>query len=343
MKEQDRACALALCLGPCRSEAQLKEQKFNLEAVAAYWPHRRAHSLWDQARDPRELLLRAGQLLDRLEAQQVQVIFATEEHYPAGLRRLADAPSVLYVRGSIPVGPAVAMVGARAAYRAGTELAHTVASALAGQGITVVSGGAIGIDTASHQGALAGGGQTVSILGSALDRPYPQRNLALFRQLATHGAVVSSFAPGTPPHRGCFPRRNRLIAALADAVLVVQAGARSGALQTAGWARRLGLPILAGDSSPGGRQLLLQGAGLLSSAEDVLRLLAGEAPAPAPAQPLTEDQRVVLEQLGTRRLSADQVARKLGWGVARVAGVLVGMEVEGRVRLVAGGRYCVGG
>lgn len=338
MRDRSRACRLALGLGPCGDAASLEQTAPTPEALRELWPHRMAHAFWQRAHDPDDLLARARRLLRRLQRQGVTLVLATDSEYPRGLRRLEDAPAALFVRGAIPDGRAVAMVGSRAAYREGCERARAAAADLATAGLVVVSGGAIGVDAAAHQGALDGGGQTVVFLGSGLDRPYPERNLDLFSRVALHGAVVSSFAPGTPPLRGCFPRRNRLIAALADVVVVVEAGRRSGALQTARWAERLSIPVLAGDTSPGARRLLGQGAGLFHGADDVLGALRGEPPRRPLPSPTNRDQRAALGCLAAPR-TVDQVAQQLGWSAARAALVLVGLQVEGLVSLESGGRY----
>ena len=343
MKDKTRACRLALCLGPCGAGASLKETEPTPDSLESLWPHRLAHAFWEQASAPHDLLRRAQRLLARMDREGTRVVLATDEDYPRRLWRLTDAPGVLFVKGRIPRGHAAAMVGSRAAYRAGMTLARAAAADLARRGVTIVSGGALGIDTAAHEGALDGGGRTVVFLGSGLDRPYPERNLDLFHRVAVQGAVVSSFAPGTPPLRGCFPRRNRLIAALSEVVVVVEAAARSGALQTARWAERLEVPVLAGNTSAGARRLLGRGAGLFESAEDVTRVLDGEEPRRQRNGPADEDQRALLERLEGDPLSVDELATALGWSAPRTAATLIRMEVQGLVRLGAGGRYSVDG
>lgn len=339
MTDISRARRFALCLGPCGTAASLEETTASPETIHQLWSHRLAFAFWQQSRDPDDLVSRAARLLARLRRQGMDLVLATDPHYPERLRRLSDAPSALHVRGRIPTGPAAAIVGSRAAYKQGISLARGAAADLARQGVTVVSGGALGIDAAAHEGALDGGGETVVLLGSGLDRPYPERNLGLFERVAVRGAVVSSFAPGTPPLRGCFPRRNRLIAALADVVIVVEAGARSGALQTAGWAERLQIPVLAGDTSPGGKRLLGQGAGIFQSAEDVLQVLSGAEPRRPRRGPADDDQRAALCCLKERPLSVDELSGRLDWTAARTALVLVGLQVSGMVRVEEGGRY----
>lgn len=176
----------------------------------------------------------------------------------------------LHVRGTLTTTrPTVAIVGARAASVVAMERAHAVARHLAGRGIHVVSGGALGVDGAAHRGALAGGGTTTVVLGSGIDVLYPSRHARLFEQIVERGgALVSMFPVGTQPRGSTFPQRNKLIAALADAVLVIEADVHSGSLSTAHAAKELGRVICAWPGSRGCERLLAQGAGILESGED---------------------------------------------------------------------------
>jgi DNA processing protein len=182
----------------------------------------------------------------------------------------------LDVRGTVASGPAVAIVGARAASGAAMERAYAIARHCAMRGVHVVSGGALGIDGAAHRGALAGGGTTTVVLGNGIDIAYPVRHAALFEQVvASGGALVSMFPCGTEPRRETFPQRNRLIAALADVVIVIEADVRSGSLSTARAARELGRLLAACPGSPGCERLLDRGAMLVEHGEDALDALAG--------------------------------------------------------------------
>lgn len=183
----------------------------------------------------------------------------------------------LHVRGPLTAGPAVAIVGARAATQVAMDRAHAVARHLAGRGVHVVSGGALGIDGAAHRGALAGGGTTTVVLGGGVDVPYPVRHAPLFAEvLARGGALVSLVEDGTAPHASLFPQRNPLIAALADVVLVIEAEVRSGSLLTAKAARRQGRIVAAWPGSPGCDRLLATGAALLEGPADADLALAGQ-------------------------------------------------------------------
>jgi DNA processing protein len=231
----------------------------------------------------------------RAAAIGVRIVGRDEADYPAWLKRVYSVPPVLWVRGALVPEEgerAVAVVGSRAATALGTAFARSLARDLAAAGLTVVSGLARGIDTAAHLGALDARGRTVAVLGSGLDRLYPPENAALARTIAANGAVVSEFPLGTSPWKGNFPRRNRVIAGWARATVVVEAGARSGALSTARAALDEGREVMAVPGHPsqpsaeGTNALLRDGAALVRGAPDVvaelglvLREGAPEAPA----------------------------------------------------------------
>jgi DNA processing protein len=281
-------------------------------------------------------------MTDRPHPREVPV---ADPAYPERLRSLARPPAVLHLWGEAELdAPMVALVGTRGARRQSMELARSMAADLARAGWVVVSGGAIGVDTAAHEGALEGGGTTVAILGSGLGKLYPERNRALFARIARQGAVVSHFPHDTPPRPENFPQRNLLVAALARAVVVVEAPVRSGALNTARHARELGIPLLAVPCGAGAVQLLRRGAGLVGAAQDVLDVLAGRPPRPFLEPPADPDLRQVLELVrGQEQVGVDEVAGGLGWSVARAAGALLKLELAGWVRPLPGGRYSVEG
>ena len=164
-------------------------------------------------------------LLRRLEDAGVRAVSPEDADYPDRLRNIPDAPELLYIRGTLPEGPALSVVGSRRNTRYGRDSAFRLSRDIAACGVTIVSGLARGIDTAAHQGALAGGGKTVAVLGCGLDIIYPAENKELAEQMtASGGALVSEFALGQPPLPYHFPRRNRIISGLTDALLLVEAG-----------------------------------------------------------------------------------------------------------------------
>jgi DNA processing protein len=264
--------------------------------------------------------LRSGRAVERADQESaaaarlgIAVVALHDPRYPALLRRIYDPPLVLYVRGALADEEiAVAVVGSRAASTAGSTLARAMARDLAGWGATVVSGLARGIDTAAHEGALDAPGRTVAVLGCGLDRIYPPENERLAGRITSAGAVVSEFALGTPPLPEHFPRRNRVIAGWSQAVVVVEAAARSGALNTARCAADEGRDVLAVPGHPtqagsaGTNQLIRDGAGLVRSAIDIAQELGIDVPAEAPAPrdallgALAGDAPVTLEELRKR-------------------------------------------
>ena len=264
--------------------------------------------------------------------------------YPRRLADLADPPEQLWARGVVRERPlAVAIVGARAASGHGMATARAVARDLAGEhGAAIVSGGAVGVDSAAHRGALDVGGYTIAVLAGGLDTPYPTRNRPLFGDvIAAGGAVVSQFRPGTPPRRANFVRRNRVMAALADAVVVIEAGMASGALHTAAFAREHRRVLGAVPGSPGCEALIAQGAAVVESAADVLAALAGsprrpDVPLPAPQ---SDAGRVLATlELDAPRAEAD-IAACTGLGAREVSRALTGLELEGLAVLLPGRAY----
>jgi DNA processing protein len=212
----------------------------------------------------------------------------------------------LYVRGTLAEGPAVAIVGARAASQLGMDRAHAIARHLAERGVHIVSGGALGIDGAAHRGALAGGGTTTVVLGCGCDVAYPSRHEALFeRVLHTGGALISKHADGIQPRRGTFLARNPLIAALADACVVVEADARSGSLATARAARKLGRIVVAWPGSRGCELLLASGAAVVEQPSDVDAALAGEPR--MPQRSVDPDDQLVRAALEAGARSVEQI------------------------------------
>ncbi len=191
----------------------------------------------------------------------VELAPASRSDFPDALRRIARPVAALWYRGRLPepAWPMLAVVGARAASHSGCRRTHVLADAAARRGYVIVSGGALGIDAAAHRGALDAGAPTVAVLGCGVDVVYPDRHAALFAEIATTGGMLSEFPPGTPPRGKQFPSRNRIVAALARAVLVVEAQQASGALVTARLALQMGRPLLAVPGSPGTDGLIATG------------------------------------------------------------------------------------
>lgn len=235
------------------------------------------------------------------------------------------------VRGVLAsAGPALAIVGARAASAAGMRSAHAVARHLSERGVHVVSGGALGIDGAAHRGALAGGGTTTVVLGSGLDVPYPRRHAPLFAQvLAAGGALVSMWPDAQPPRPSLFPQRNRLISALADAVIVIEAELGSGSLSTARAAQAQGRLLAAWPGSPGCDRLLAEGVALVENLEDAELVVGGTPRVRPPIQlPLELDPVVtqVRDAMAAGAIGIDAIVAATGLAVRAVLRALPSID-----------------
>ena len=291
-----------------------------------------------------------------LAAQGARVVLATDPDYPPQLRECPGAPAALYVLGSVAALSAaqLAMVGSRSPTAAGRATAREFAAWFARAGLTVTSGLAVGIDAASHEGALAGGGATIAVFATGLDRVYPAENLALAQRIRAAGALVSEFPPRTPPLRGHFPRRNRIIAGLSLGTLVVEAARYSGSLITARLALESGREVFAipgsihSPLSRGCHQLIKSGAKLVEDAADVLselqfpvgkeRVTERQA---APRQPpeLDKEYEMLLDALGFEPATIDVLVARTRLPGESVASMLLILELEGRVAALPGGRY----
>jgi DNA processing protein len=246
--------------------------------------------------------------------------------FPARLAALGWTRE-LHVRGILNEGPAVAIVGARAATITGMDRAHAIGKHLAASGVHVVSGGALGIDGAAHRGALAGGGTTTIVLGSGVDVLYPERHALLFEQaLADGGAIVSMLADGTQPRHGTFLARNPLISALADAVIVVEADVRSGSLATARAAKRQGRIVAAWPGSRGCDYLIGEGSAIVESIQDVALVASGTPRMPTPMTTSTPEAARIAAAIAGGATSVDAIIRHTGLSLRAVLRVLPTLE-----------------
>ncbi len=273
--------------------------------------------------------------------------------YPLHLQRLHDPPIVLWAAGPLPVATstAVAIVGTRAATAAGRRLAFRLSAELASRGIRVISGLAKGIDGEAHRGALEAGGETLAVLGSGLNFEYPRVNRGLYAELRRAGLLLTEFAPEVRPAAYQFPQRNRIVAALADVVLVVQAGLKSGARITASHAQDIGVDVLAcpgpvdQPASEGCHALLKDGAGMATCVDDVLEALAWDAPLPLSSVGTrdatrrgTGPERVILDRLAAGPAVLDELADLVG-GTGCAASSLGRLEARGLVSAIAGSQF----
>jgi DNA processing protein len=333
----DREGALALALlpgvGPRTWRALVTAHAGDAERAAAARPRAVAH--WRAARD------HARRLLDAAAAGPHALHLPGDATYPRPLLDLPDPPVTLWTAGDATLlarTPIVAVIGTRGNTAQGERTTRRLVAALAGVGACVVSGMARGIDTVAHAAALATGAPTAAVLGTGVDVVYPRQNRRLYERLVAEGVVAAELAPGTAACPGAFPRRNRIVAALADLVVVVEAPHRSGALITAAVAADLGRTVAAvpgsieAPTAAGTNQLLRDGAHVLADPADVVELLGrGPAgPAPPAAEPLAleADERAVWRALAEPAPDLDALARRSGLPPRRCAAALTGLELR---------------
>ena len=281
--------------------------------------------------------------------------------YPPQLLDIDDPPLLLFAMGTQarlwaegqhPAQAMLAVVGSRNPTPQGQLHARQFAQALAQAGVCVVSGLARGVDGAAHEGALAGGGSTVAVVGTGLDRVYPRRHLELARRIVGQGAIVSEFPLGTPPLNHHFPQRNRILAGLARATLVVEANLQSGSLITARLAAEQGKAVMAipgsidSPQSQGCHQLIVQGARLVTGMQDVLEELGWQAAPAPPAQACTATDEsaspvdaALLQALGYEPVSLDTVQARCGWPTDRLQAQLLELELTGQLARLPGGLF----
>jgi DNA processing protein len=294
----------------------------------------------------------AAAAIARADAAGITPIVWSDAAYPIALTTIADPPAVLWIRGQADAlnAAAVAIVGSRAASPYGLSVAQQLAGDLAACGLVIVSGLARGIDSAAHRGALGAGGVTVAVLGSGVDVMYPPEHAPLAREIEQNGAVTSELAPGTAPRQMFFPRRNRIISGLARAVVVIEAGDRSGSLITARCALEQGREVLAvpgnvlSGRNRGAHGLLRDGAKIVESADDILEELGmarqGRPPAGATGVKTQGAADPVLDCLIPGEPSdLDTIAERSGLSTARLLPRLFELELQGAVARIGGGRF----
>lgn len=366
------------------SDSALRWAALNLRCAGQTGLRRRIMSRTAPDSDPSDILRAgAGPPDERFEAEArveveaarragIGLITPADRHYPALLRVTSDRPLLLYVRGALQPEDllAIAIVGSRRATPQGILLAERLAADLATQGFVVVSGMARGIDAAAHRGALEAGGRTLAVLGSGLQRIYPPEHLRLADRIAAQGAVISELPLKAAPLKRHFPERNRLIAWLTWATIVVEGTANSGSLITADLAASEGRTVFAVPGPVGEPQaegtnaLLRQGALVCRSAADIIEDLAPQlveaseglkqgagsgsgnenVSGPAGRRPLgkaaTPDQRLVLQAIPARRgIGIEALGRASGLDPGRLLATLLELEISGRIRQLPGRRF----
>ena len=312
---------------------------------------------------PPSLATQLQTTLDWLNAGDDRCVVALgDPGYPASLLNIEDPPLMLYMLGSLAkrayeatdtIARSLAIVGSRNPTPQGESNARAFAKAFGGAGICVVSGLALGIDGAAHDGALLGGGQTIAVVGTGLDRVYPKKHLDLAHRITRQGMIVSEFALGMPPLTANFPRRNRLISGLSRGTLVVEAALKSGSLITARLASEQGKDVFAipgsihSPQSRGCHALIKQGAKLVELAQDVLEELhwAPSCPPPIDLQPVAgldpadPALRSLLLALGYDAVSLDALQARTGLDTPRLQAGLFELELSGQIARLPGGLY----
>ncbi len=314
------------------------------------WP------LGDMLREAvRKRISEASHLLQERDAWEKAGIHwccPADASYPERLKELSDAPGGLYYRGKLPEEERSAgIVGARSCSVYGETMAARFGEALAREGFAVVSGMALGVDGYAQRGALKSGGHSYAVLGCGADICYPAANRKLYEELAEKGGLISEYRPGTTPQSWHFPQRNRLISALSDVLLVIEAREKSGSLITVDQALEQGKEVMAlpgrvdDELSRGCNALIRQGAGILTSVSDVLELFGLEIPAEGRKKgsrslpSLTKQQRKLWELLSSTPRHTEELAAAADMSFGELAVLLLELEQMGLVRAAAGGLY----
>lgn len=306
-----------------------------------------------------KLMVRAAAEIERAWQENITVISCDDSLYPSQLRNIHDPPLVLFIRGNpeILCGHGIGMVGSRSATHYGRDISQKMANSLARHGFTVISGMALGIDTAAHQGALAANGRTIAVLGCGLDIIYPPSNHKLYDEICTTGAVISEYPFGTRPEHFRFPARNRIISGLSLGVVVVEAANRSGSLITAGHALEQGREVFAvpgridSAKSAGTHYLLQQGAKLVQSMNDIVdelshipvntgRLLLDNDDSSRGCRPrLSKEEAKLLTCLDVYPQTIEELVSVSGFTVQKTNELLLLLELKGHVDSLPGKTY----
>jgi DNA processing protein len=297
--------------------------------------------------DAASLEQRAREAAARGEAAGLRALAFDDAAYPARLLQIVDPPPVLWVSGQVSAlaDPAVAIVGSRAGSAYALSVAARLGADLAARGVIVVSGLARGVDSAAHQGAVSTDGVTVGVLGCGADILYPPEHATLAAAMIRRGAIVSEFAPGTVPKPGFFPQRNRIISGLVRAVVVIEAGERSGSLITARFALEQGRDVLAvpgnvlSGRNRGGHALLRDGARLVESADDILDELGLGSVQRASSGPAAQEDPVLGSIAPGEATDLEQISSRSGLSALEILPRLLDWELRGIVRREPGGRF----
>jgi DNA processing protein len=291
------------------------------------------------------------EVIAQAEKNKIRILTWDDAEYPAHLKEIDQPPPVLYLRGDVTAedGWSVAIVGTRAVTPYGRQVTEELATILAHNGVTIVSGLARGVDAVAHSAAIKAGGRTLAVLGSGVDKIYPPEHRQMAEKIISQGAVISDYAPGTPPESANFPPRNRIISGLSMAVVVVEAGDTSGALITAEFAVEQGRDVFAvpgpvyAPQSKGTNRLISNGAKALLQPTDVLEALDltrnVERREIRRAVPSDATEAALLDLLGAEPKHVDDIRAQLELPIEKISSALTMMELKGMVRQVGGMNY----
>jgi DNA processing protein len=288
-----------------------------------------------------------------LQRREICAVTVWDDDYPSLLREIPQPPWVLYVKGDVSLldGPGIAVVGTRKPTPYGRQAARMLSEQLAGAGWVVVSGMATGIDSEAHRGALRKNGATVAVLGTGVDVVYPRNNRSLYHELIRHGAVCSEMPPGTEPHPGLFPQRNRIISGLSYGTVVVEAAERSGSLITADCSMEQGREVFAvpgpitSTQSAGTHRLIQEGAKCVRRVEDIWEEFAHLMPSPSHESsgeanlPLTVEEERVFSLIGIDPVSLETVMNRCPLPAEAVHSVLLSLQLKQRIRQLPGMQF----
>ena len=288
--------------------------------------------------------------IDRAQNAGARIITRIDPEYPPRLLEIHDPPMALYVKGSIESRDkqGIGIVGTRHPTHYGMETAEKMAYGLSKTGFTVISGLALGIDTAAHKGALKANGRTIAVIGSGLSRIYPESNKVLAEHISANGAVISEFSMCREPDKTTFPIRNRIVSGLSRAVVVIEAGLKSGAIITANQALEQGRSVMAvpgrvdSPASKGCHDLIKNGARLVESVDDIIEEFeflvprSAEAREPRPRPSVSKEEELLLKCLDSGELDMDNLIRESGLSASAVSSLLIGLEMKKLVQMRPG-------
>lgn len=279
------------------------------------------------------------------------ILLINDPRYPPLLKKIPRPPQTLFVKGKLPFCKLFAIVGTRHCTSYGEKMCERITQGLVRAGLGIVSGMAEGIDTVSHKACLEEQGETIAVLGTSVDQAsiYPKSNLSLYKKIiANNGAVVSEYPTGTKAERYHFPERNRIISGLSIGVLVIEAPEKSGALITAGWAKKQGRPVFAvpgsafSIASQGTNTLIKQGAIAITCAHDILiKLNIGKETIQKKIEIRDPEEKKIADILQKGAMHIEDIIKQTGINPKKIATLLSQMEIEGKIENLKGNTYCL--